>query len=105
TGTPGIPGKPSSTSSVQRWAIREETKKRFRAKYGALAEQKIKETALKLMQAESLDDPFGPMGIVSATTGNDQVRPTGGNQIDAEKQSIFGFKSFKRNRKLNTKKN
>jgi len=106
TGTPGISPKPSSVSSVMRWSLREETKKRFVAKYGPLAEQKLKETVNKLLRTESLDDPFsGALGMVSATTGNDQVRPTGGNQIDAEKQSIAGFKAFKKGRKLNTKKN
>ena len=59
---------------IDRWMVKEETRKRFMAKYGALADKKIKETAERLKR-ESLDDPFsGTMASASATLGNDDVR-------------------------------
>ena len=58
---------------IDRWMMKEETRKRFKAKYGALADQRLKETAAKLKR-ESLDDPFsGTAATVSATTGVDPV--------------------------------
>ena len=87
---------------IDRWMQSEETKKRFKARYGALSEQKMKETAARLAKMESLDDPFsGSMGAVSATTGNDDVRPNFG-QIDQEKTSLFGQK-YKSKKKKYTK--
>ena len=80
---------------IDRWMQSEETKRRFKARYGSLSEQKMKETAAKLARMESLGDAFGPMGSVPATTGNDDVRP---NMVDAEQEKtvIFGKKKFKK---------
>ena len=80
---------------IDRWMQSEETKRRFKARYGSLSEQKMKETATKLARMESLGDAFGPMGSVPATTGNDDVRP---NMVDAEQEKtvIFGKKKFKK---------
>ena len=36
---------------VGRWMVKEETKRRFREKYGALAEQKLRETAARLKKS------------------------------------------------------
>lgn len=88
--------KQISRQRLDRWMQSEETKKRFKARYGSLSEQKMKETAEKLVRMESLDDPFsGTMGSVPATTGNDDVRPNMA-AADAEKRSIFGKKKFKK---------
>jgi hypothetical protein len=81
---------------VDRWMQSEETKKRFKARYGSLSEQKMKETAAKLARMESLDDPYsGTMSSVPATTGNDDVRQ---NMTDAEfeKKSLFGSRRKKK---------
>jgi hypothetical protein len=94
---------------IARWMVKEETKKRFKAKYGALAEQKIHEMGAKLAK-EAYGDAFYSMTAMANATGGpaeDQslISNKSSDQADAEKQSIFGFKAFKRNRKLNTKKN
>jgi predicted RNA binding protein YcfA (HicA-like mRNA interferase family) len=94
---------------IARWMVKEETKKRFKAKYGALAEQKIREMGAKLAK-EAYGDAFYNMTAMANATGGpaedqDLISNKSNDQADAEKQSIFGFKSFKRNRKLNTKKN
>lgn len=74
---------------IDRWMVKEETRKRFKAKYGALADKKIKETAEKLKR-ESLDDPFsGTAAMVSSTGGPpEDVRPN--SQAEYEKTSLFG---------------
>jgi Cytidylyltransferase-like len=81
---------------VDRWMQSEETKKRFKARYGALSEQKMKETAAKLSRMESLDDPFsGTMSMVPATTGNDDVRQNMA-AAETEKTSLFKKKKFRK---------
>lgn len=81
---------------LDRWMQSEETKRRFRARYGSLSEQKMKETANKLSRMESLDDPFsGSMASVSATTGNDDVRQNM-TSAEMEKTALFKKKNFKR---------
>lgn len=85
-----------SRQRLDRWMQSEETKRRFKARYGSLSEQKMKETATKLARMESLDDPFsGTMSSVPATLGNDDVRQ---NMTDAEreKSAIFGKKKYKK---------
>ena len=93
----------SFSDPITRWMVKEETIKKFRAKYGALAEQKIRETATKLMKAESLIDPYsGDVSNVTTTSGpiNDQ-RPD--INAEYEKTSLFGKHSRKR-KQLNNKR-
>ena len=93
------------------------SRKRFFAKYGSLAEQKLRETAEKLAQAQQReaygDAMYGMTGMVSSKNPAEDptdanTMPIGGTlsraQIDAEKQSIFGFKDFNKRKKLNRKK-
>jgi hypothetical protein len=79
--------------------MKEETRKRFKAKYGKLAEQKIKETAEKLRN-EGLWDSSASAGFTGATpnAGNaaDDARP----DINAEFEKMAIMKPKK---KLNTK--
>lgn len=78
---------------IGRWMVKEETRRRFKEKYGKLAEQKIRETALKLQQRESLDDPYSSFtGSTPNSWEMEYTRPIGANQIDAEKQGLFGIK-------------
>ena len=85
---------------IDRWMVKEETRKRFMAKYGALADKKIKETAERLKR-ESLDDPFsGTMASASATLGNDDVRT---NTVGAEDEKTSLFKKNKYKKKKYTK--
>lgn len=80
---------------IGRWMVKEETKRRFKDKYGALAEQKLKETAAKLR--ESLTDPYsGDVSNVTKTSGPlDSMRPD--VNAEFEKTSLFG----KRKKQLN----
>ena len=95
-----VPFEPiSNWSAIDRWAMREETKARFKARYGKLAEQKIRETAAKLRN-EGLWDSSGSSGFTGATpnAGNsDDGRP----DINAEFEKMAIMKPKK---KLNTKK-
>ena len=87
---------------IGRWMVKEETRRRFKEKYGKLAEQKIKETAMKLQQRESLDDPYSSFtGATPNSWEMEYTRPIGANQIDAVKQGLFGIKIRK---KLNKSK-
>lgn len=89
---------PMEPLSVQRWSMKEETKRRFREKYGQLAEQKIKETADKLLKKESLTDPYvGGTAMVSATGGPpEDVRPDQNTEL--EKLSFHKYQKNKRNK-------
>jgi hypothetical protein len=75
-----MPGEPvSNWSPIDRWSMREETKARFKAKYGKLAEQKIQETAAKL-RSEGLWDSDSSSGFTGATpnagnAGDDGTKP------------------------------
>jgi hypothetical protein len=83
----------SVNDPIGRWMVKEETRRRFKEKYGKLAEQKIRETALKLQQRESLDDPYSSFtGATPNAWEMEYNRPIGANQIDAEKQGLFGIK-------------
>jgi hypothetical protein len=95
-----MPGEPvGQWSAIDRWMMKEETRKRFKAKYGKLAEQKIKETAEKLRN-EGLWDSSASAGFTGATpnAGNaaDDARP----DINAEFEKMAIMKPKK---KLNTK--
>lgn len=102
---PSMPMEPMQNwSPIDRWMTNEETRRRFKEKYGMLAEKRLRETAEKL-KSESLIDPYmGSMGATPNTMVQDVVKP----DIDAEfeKASIFGkFRAKNRNRnKLNSKK-
>ena len=95
-------GEPlSNWSPIDRWAMREETRNRFKAKYGYLAEQKIKETVAKLRR-EGLWDVGSSSGFTGATpnagnAGDDGTRP----DINAEFEKMAIMKPV---RKLNKKK-
>jgi cytidylate kinase len=87
---------------IARWMVKEETKRRFRQRYGALAEAKIREAASQAIKSESLDDPYsGAMGATPNSWNQETNNPTGGSQMDSEKQSLFGMKL---KGKLNKKK-
>ena len=80
---------------IDRWMVKEETRKRFKAKYGQLADQKLKEAADKLRK-ESLTDPFdGSMGATPNSGQIDNVRQD--PNAEFEKQKIFGRKKLNTN--------
>jgi hypothetical protein len=86
-------------SAVDRWMMKEETRKRFKAKYGYLAEQKMKETASRLRK-EGLWDSSASSGFTGATpnSGNaESERPD--INAEFEKMAIMKPKG-----KLNNKK-
>ena len=97
-----MPSEPMAQwSAVDRWMMKEETRKRFKEKYGKLAEQKIKETAEKLRN-EGLWDASASSGFTGATpnagnAGDDGTRP----DINAEFEKMAIMKPRK---KLNTTK-
>lgn len=89
---------------IGRWMVKEETRKRFKEKYGKLAEQKLRETAIKLAQRESLEDPYSSWtGATPNAWEAETNRPTGGYQVDLEKDALFGSKLRKNMKRLNTK--
>ena len=95
---------PPEPVSVMRWAMSEETKKRFKERYGQLAEQKIKETAARLSRIESIED-FGTSGLMGMTpnSANRDDNDFGGamqKAADKEKTSLFG-----KRKSLNKKRN
>ena len=110
-----VTGVANFADPIARWMVKEETRRRFKEKYGALAEQKIRETAKKLAREAYGDAFYGMTSMVSSKNpAEDPTDPSmtiGGtisrDQVDAEKQSIFGFKDFtdrNKRRKLNRKK-
>ena len=96
-----MPSEPMAQwSAVDRWMMKEETRKRFKAKYGYLAEQKIKETAAKLRK-EGMWDASSSSGFTGATpnSGNaESERPD--INAEFEKMAIMKPKG-----KLNNKTN
>jgi len=97
-----MPNEPvSQWSAIDRWAMKEETRRRFKEKYGKLAEQKLRETAAKLRK-EGLWDAGSSSGFTGATpnagnAGDDGTRPD--VNAEFEKMSIF-----KKSKRLNRKK-
>lgn len=80
-------------TAIDRWMVKEETRRRFKEKYGKLAEQKIKETAAKLKK-ESLIDPYiGSMGATPNASNIDDIKPD--INAEFEKLSLLGKKSKK----------
>jgi hypothetical protein len=92
---PFITGEPNQLwSPIDRWMMKEETRKRFKAKYGKLAEEKMKETAEKLRK-ESLVDPYmGSMGMTPNTMNQDEVKPD--INAEFEKTALFGKRKYKK---------
>jgi hypothetical protein len=94
-------GEPlSNWSPIDRWAMREETRTRFKAKYGHLAEQKIKETADKLRR-EANYDISSSSGFIGATPNAGNASDDGRPDINAEFEKMAIMKP---RRKLNKKK-
>ncbi len=97
-----IPNEPNQNwSPIDRWAMREETRKRFKARYGKLAEQKIKETANKLRN-EGLWDSAASSGFTGATPNAGNAGDDGSRfdvNAEFEKMAIMKPKG-----KLNKKK-
>lgn len=95
-----MPGEPMQKwSAIDRWMMKEETRKRFKEKYGKLAEQKMKETATKLRN-EGLWDVETSSGFVGATpnAGNaESERP----DINAEFEKMAIMKPKKKLNKKN----
>jgi hypothetical protein len=92
---PSVPMEPNANwSPIDRWMVKEETRKRFKEKYGKLAEQKLKETAEKLKQ-ESLVDPYmGSMGATPNASNIEDVKPD--MNAEFEKTSIFKKKKYRK---------
>jgi hypothetical protein len=92
---PFIAGEPNQLwSPIDRWMMKEETRRRFKAKYGKLAEEKMKETAEKLRK-ESLVDPYmGSMGMTPNTMNQDEVKPD--VNAEFEKTALFGKRKYKK---------
>jgi hypothetical protein len=82
---------------IGRWMVKEETKRRFKEKYGKLAEQKIRETAerLKKAQYESLVDPYagGGQGATPNSGNVEDIRPD--INAEDEKTSLFRKRKHK----------
>jgi hypothetical protein len=97
---PFMPNPPMANwSPIDRWMMKEETRKRFKEKYGKLAEQKMKEAADKVRK-ESLVDPYmGSMGATPNSMVQDTVKP----DINAEFEKLSIFKKVKARNKLNSK--
>lgn len=85
-------------SPIDRWSVNEETKRRFKEKYGKLAEQKIKESARKLkLRKESLVDPYiGAPGVTPNAGNVEDNRPDVNSEF--EKLSIY---KYRKNKKFN----
>ena len=94
-------GEPlSNWSPIDRWSMREETRNKFKARYGKLAEQKIKETAEKLRR-EGMWDSYSSSGFTGATpnagnAGDDGTRPDINSEF--EKMAIFRQRVKKKNK-------
>lgn len=90
-----MPGEPMRNwSPIDRWMVKEETRRRFKEKYGKLAEQKMKETANKLRK-ESLVDPYmGSLGMTPNASNIDDVRPD--INAEFEKMALFGKRKSKK---------
>ena len=87
-------------TAIDRWAMREETRNRFKAKYGYLAEQKIKEIADKLRR-EANFDISSSSGFIGATPNAGNASDDGRPDINAEFEKMAIMKP---RRKLNKKK-
>jgi len=84
---------------IDRWMVKEETRRMFKAKYGALADKKLKETAARLAR-EGMEDPAGGFTSMVSSTGGppEQVDNFSSVQYgkELEKKSLFGKKRFKK---------
>jgi hypothetical protein len=85
---------------IDRWMVKEETRRMFKAKYGALAEKKLKETAAKLTR-EGMEDPHGGFSAMVSSTGGPPEQVDNFTRViydkELEKKSIFGkVRKFKK---------
>lgn len=85
---------------IDRWMVKEETRRRFKAKYGALAEQKLKETVAKIAK-EGIEDPSGGYSAMVSSTGGPPEQVDNYSRViydkEVEKKSIFGkIKKYKK---------
>lgn len=87
---------------IDRWMVKEETRKRFKAKYGALAEQKMRETISRVTK-EGMEDPSGGYSAMVSSTGGPPEQVDNFSRIvydkELEKKTIFG--KIKKYKKLN----
>ena len=90
----------SNWTALDRWSMREETRNRFKARYGQLAEQKIKETAEKLRN-EAMFDFSSSSGATGLTPNAGNASNDGALDINAEFEKMAIMKPT---RKLNKKK-
>ena len=84
--------------------VKEETRKRFIAKYGALADKKIKETADRLKR-ESYED-LGSSGLLGPTPNSlnrDDIDFTGTEKKAADQEATSLFKKHRFTKKKYTK--
>ena len=88
-------------TAVDRWSMREETRNRFKARYGKLAEQKMIETVAKLRR-EGLYDMDSSSGSTGATPNAGNASNDGKPDINAEFEKMAIMKP---KRKLNNKTN
>ena len=96
-----IPNEPMAQwTAIDRWAMREETRNRFKAKYGYLAEQKMRETIARL-KTEGMYEPYGSSGFTGATPNAGNASDDGRPDINAEFEKMAIMKP---RRKLNKKK-
>jgi hypothetical protein len=89
----------NGSKQIDRWMVKEETRRMFKAKYGALADKKIKETADRLKR-ESFEDmgTSGLLGMTPNSANRDDIDFTGTEKkiADQEKTSLFGKKRYKK---------
>lgn len=92
-------------SPIDRWSVNEDTKKRFKERYGKLAEQKIKETAEKLkLRKESLVDPYiGAPGMTPNASNVEDNRPDINSEF--EKLSFHKYRKYRKNSIINNRNN
>jgi len=96
--TTGINGPRSKP--VDRWMVKEETRRRFKERYGELAEQKLKETAARLAR-EGMEDPSGGYSAMVSSTGGPPEEVDNYSKIvydkELEKKSIYNkMKKYKK---------
>ena len=96
-----IPNEPvAKWSAIDRWMMKEETRKRFKEKYGKLAEEKIRETAARL-RSEGIYEPYSSSGFTGATPNAGNASDDGRLDINAEFEKMAIMKPQE---KLNKKK-
>lgn len=90
----------NANRQIDRWMVKEETRKMFKAKYGALADKKLKETAARLAR-EGMEDPAGGYTAMVSSTGGPPEEVDNFSRViygkELEKKSLFGkHKKYKK---------